>query len=210
MLNVNGFDEILEILLQTIANERCGHASYVGNQDKISVLMGVVNITTDAEPDLINFNNNEECDYVFELDLVDNYFTYSIWPAADENGKYFPNYGLCLVDKDVSKRFEKDYEEFAEHDSDYIKPIRISIDMDIDKNHECNNCKSNNCPNKQKKIQKEAPSVASTVRIDTNDDGTLSGFTKRWQDNNSFFSYTYHSANEKDVLKAMDKFGISK
>lgn len=210
MLNVSGFDELLEILLQTITDINSGHVSYVADQNKISILLGVVNITTDAEPDLINFNNNEDCEYVFELDLVDDYFTYSIWPAADEKGKYYPNYGLCLVDKEVSKKFEKDYEEFAEHDIDYIVPIRISVDLEIENTNECANCKSKDCPNKNKTVTNTTPTVANTVRIHSDDDGNITGFTKRWQDDNSFFSYTYHSSNKNDVLKAMDKLGINK
>ena len=203
MLKVDSYDEILEILLQNIADEGCGHASYISNEDDITELLKLVNIATNAEPELINFDNSCEGYFVFELDYADDDFiTYSIWPAADEEGIYNSNYGLCMVDECVPSEFEHDYDKYSKDDKDYIKPVRIRKTFgDLD----CDSCKVNNCPNKKNSIK-----TSESTKIDTNDDGSLSGFTKTWKNNNSYFSYTFHSTNENDVLDLMDKFQISK
>lgn len=206
MLEVNDFSEIFEILLRNVANEECGHASYVANEEYITELLKVVNISSDAEPDLINFNNNSFTEYVFELDYdEDEGLFYSIWPAVDEHEMYYPNYGLCLVDADVSKDFEREYSRLSDHDKDYIKPIRVAIISEDDGEVDCDDCDAIDCPNKKNSL-----STSESVKIDTDDEGRVSGFTKKWKNDHSFFTYTYHSTNEDDVLDAMEKFGINK
>ena len=194
MMNVESYNEILEILLDNVTSEDCGHACYVSNEEDITKFLSVVNMCTDATPELINFNNANSNEYVFEFDYdVEIGLSYSIWPAADEDGTYFSNYGLCLVDKSISEDFEDDYNtELSIHDEDYIHPIRIKIGED------------------EKETPKKETGISSSesTRIDTNDDGTISGFTKKWENDHSFFTYTYHSTNEDDVLDVMERFGI--
>ena len=206
MLHVKSYDEILEILLQNVADEGSYHAVYVSDEEDIIELLTILNASTDAVPELINFNNNDEKNYyAFELDYYEDEdkhpLTYSIWPARGEKGTFYPNYGLCLVDANVPKNFEKDYDEYSDRDEFYIKPVRVKKDFEDD---ECANCDVNECPNK--------PSIKTSeeTRIDTNDNGKLTGFKKSWTKNNSHFTYSFHSTNEDDVISVMKKFGIKK
>ena len=206
MLHVKSYDEILEILLQNVADEGSHHTVYIGDEEDISELLIILNASTDAVPELINFNNNDEKNYyVLELDYyVDedkHPLTYSVWPARDEKGIFYPNYGLCLVDANVPKNFEKNYEEYSDHDEFFIKPVRVKKDFE---DAACVNCDVNECPNK--------PSIKTSeeTRIDTNDDGRLTGFRKSWTKNNSHFTYSFHSTNEDDVINVMNKLGIKK
>ena len=204
MIHVESFEEILEILLQNVADEGCGHASYVSNEDDITELIRVVNASSDAVIDLINFDNCSEGYYVFELDYDgDDYLSYSIWPAHDEDGLFYTNYGLCLVDECVPDEFEEDYDEYGSHDKDYIKPIRIKKFLDDEP--DCENCDVEDCPHNKPAIR-----TTESTKIDTDDDGSLTGFTKTWKNDHSYFSYTYHSTNEDDVLDLMNRFNIEK
>ena len=134
---------------------------------------------------------------MFELDYdPDDCLSYSIWPAKDENGTFNRNYGLCLVDKNVPKNFEKEYDEYSKDDADYIKPVRIQFTSE-DEEQSCSD-------------KDLTTGISESVRVDTNDDGSISGFTKSWKDKNSYFTYSYHSTNEKDILRLMDKFKINK
>ena len=201
MINVKSFDEILEILLQNIADEGCGHASYVSNEEDITNLLKTVNVSTDAEAELINFDNVNDGYYVFELDYVsDGLITYSIWPAVDTEGIFNTNYGLCLVDECVPSSFEKDYATYGSDDEDYIKPIRVHMGDEPD----CSNCDDTDCPNNKKSLK-----TSEMTRVDTNDDGTLAGFTKSWKNENSHFTYSFHSTNQEDVIEVMDRFDIN-
>ena len=197
MIKVDTYSEILEILLRNVGDETCGHVSFVSDADTITDLLREVNLFTNAEPDLINFDNSGDDFYVFEFDYydVDNYLSYSIWPAQDEDGIFNTNYGLCLVDKVVPKNFEKDYAEYGAKDKDYIKPIRVSFSF-------------KDTEDKSKEEKKPILNSAESTKIDKNDDGSVSGFTKSWKNNNSHFTYSFHSTDEKSVLELMEKLGV--
>ena len=202
MMRIDDLDEFVSILINEVTKSECGHVSYVANEGHITKLLAAINMYSDITPELINFNNNDPGEYVFELDC-DEDITYSIWPAAGEDGIYYPNYGLCFVSKNISNKFENDYDKYADHDDYYIKPIRVYILEDEDE--DCDNCDVSDCPNRNNNL-----SSSESVRIDTDDNGNISGFTKKWTNDHSFFSYTYHSTNEDDVLDVMNKFGINK
>ena len=208
MLHVKSYKEILEILLQNVADEGSHHVVYVSDEEDITELLTMLNASTDAVPELINFNNNDEKNYyVLELDYYEDEgkypLTYSIWPACDEDGIFYPNYGLCLVDVNVPKDFEKDYNKYdANRDEFYIKPLRISRDNKKPViNSSCVNC-NNKCPDKT------AIKASEQTRIDTDNKGKLTGFKKSWTKNNSHFTYSFHSTNEDDVIELMKRFGI--
>ena len=208
MLHVKSYEEILEILLQNVADEGSHHVAYVSNEEDITELLTILNASTDAVPELVNFDNNGEKNYfVLELDYNedDKYsLTYSIWPARDEKGIFYPNYGLCLVDANVPEKFEKDYNRYADRDEFYIGPLRISRDNKKPiVNSSCVNC-NNKCSDKT------SIKTSEQTRIDTDNKGKLTGFKKSWTKNNSHFTYSFHSTNEDNVVELMKRFGIKK
>ena len=156
----------------------CGHSTYVSNADNITDALRYINLYTDAEPGLIEFDNSGNDYYMFELYYDEDILSYSICPACDSDGVFYGNYGLCLIDYNIPDNFESDYSENSAFDNDYVEPVRV-------------------------KIKKDEKEITSDLKIDTLDDGTVSGFTKTWKNNNSYFSYTYHSTNEDDVLSLM-------
>lgn len=209
MLYIKSFDELLDILREGAFEEDCSHACYIADTEKISSLLESINKLTKAVPEFIDFNNfiGEGCPfYNLSLDYDEGDLRYSITPAIDEDGGFYTDFGLCLVDECVPKSFEKDY-KFGEFDRDYQSPIRInwgeepSEDNDDDCKKCTYDCKAPCC----KKNNTE-----EKTKIDTDDEGNVCGFTKSWKDNNSYFTYSYHSTDENDVLDLMKKFNISR
>ena len=210
MLYIDTFDELVAILKECALEEDCGHAFYLADAEKITSLLEKVNNLTNAKPEFIDFNNflGEGCEYyTLALDYFDGDLKYSISPALDEDGDLYSDYGLCLVDEDVYEDFEEEYKTINRHNHDYESPIRIGWgeepaeesdeDVDCDKctyNCDAPCCKRNNTEEKTK--------------IDTDDNGKVCGFTKTWKDKNSYFTYSYHSSKEDDVLDLMKRFKI--
>ena len=215
MLYLESFDELLGVLKTAAYEEDCKHASYVSSTDDITMLLEVVNKNTNAIPEFINFNNlmGEGCEYyTFSFDYdEDEELSYSITPSVDENGRFFPDFGFCLIDECVPKDFERDYKKGSLFD-DYEKPIRVywgeepkeddKIDTDCKKcTYDCNApcCSKNKMNEAEEKIQ-----------IDTDDNGKVRGFSKSWKDKNSFFKYSYYSTKEDDILNQMKKLNINR
>ena len=211
MLYLESFDELLDILKVAASEEECKHASYISSADDITMLLEVVNKKTDAVPEFINFNNfiDEGCEYYtfsFDYDEYDD-LSYSITPAIDENGRFYPDFGLCLVDECVSEDFEKDYKKGLCFNDNYESPIRVcwgeepqeDDEEDLDCKKCTYNCDAPCCQKNETKVN---------TKIDTDDDGKVCGFTKSWEDDNSFFMYSYHSVDEDNVLDLMKKFQI--
>ena len=210
MLYLKSFDELLGILKVAASEEDCKHASYVSSVDDITALLEVVNKKTDAVPEFVNFNNfiDEGCEYyTFSFDYdKDNELSYSITPAIDKNGKFYPDFGLCLVDECVSENFEADYKKGNRFNDNYEKPIRIHWGEEPEEDIDCKKCTYNYtapCCTKNKKGDAE-----EKVQIDTNNSGKVQGFTKTWKDKNSFFKYSYYSTDEDSVLDLMRKLKI--
>ena len=208
MLYIDTFDELVEILKEGAFEEDTGHAFYVADPEQITLLLNSLTKLTNAKLEFIDFNNflGEGCEYYnLSLDYYEGDLRYSVSPTFDENGELYSDYGLCLVDEYVYDEFEKDYHIASRFNDDYETPIRIcwgeepeeELDEDCSKcTYKCDApcCKKNE--------------VEEKTEIDTDDDGKVNGFTKSWKDKNSFFIYSYHSANEKNVLDLMEKFKI--
>ena len=156
------------------------------------------------------FGENERISISYHYDHED-YIGYTEY-SYDEQGEhrvcvsdYDTNGTLTEYDEYVYDEFEKDYHIASRFNDDYETPIRIcwgeepeeELDEDCSKcTYKCDApcCKKNE--------------VEEKTEIDTDDDGKVNGFTKSWKDKNSFFIYSYHSANEKNVLDLMEKFKI--
>ena len=192
MIQIDDYNEILEILLRNIGDEEVGHASFVSDADTITEMLRLVNSSTDAEPDLINFDNSENDYFVLELDFTreDAYLSYSIWPAQGEDEIFNTNYGLCLVDKIVPQSFEKDYAKYGANDPQYIKPIRVCFSF------------------KDEKKKKADTKTSNSLEIKLDDNGNVSGFTKFWENDNSHFTCSFESTDEKTVLDVIKKLGL--
>ena len=181
MINVKDYYDIYKLLMKNVMNEEYKHSSYVSNGDDITNVLRFVNIYTSAEPDLIEFDNYDKRYYVLELYNEDDKISYSICPACDENESFYTNYGLCLVDEKVPDNFEVDYNEYGSHDKSYIEPVRVSM----------------------KKIDESVK-----VHIDRKKDGSIFGFTKVFNDGNTYYSYSYHNLDEDAVLDVMNDLNI--
>ena len=171
------YDIYKKLIDYALDDKYCKHSTYVADADNITDALRYINLYTDAEPGLVEFDNSGNDYYMFELYYDEDVLSYSICPACDSDGMFYGNFGLCLVDNDVPDNFESDYAENSIVDKDYVEPVRVII--------------------------KNEKNVMSDIKIDKSDDGKVSGFTKTWKNNNSYFSYTYHSTNEKDVLDLM-------
>lgn len=213
MLYLESFDKLLDVLKVAASEEDCKHASYISNTNDIAMLMETINKNTNAIPEFINFNNfiGEECNYYsLSLDYGEGELKYSITPAIDEKGKFYPDFGLCLVDECVPDAFETDYKRGYSFNENYESPIRIywgeEPEEDDEDDEDCKRCTVNcdaSCCKKN-----EIGEAEEKTRIDTDDKGRVQGFTKSWKDKNSFFKYSYYSTNEEDVLDFMRKFRI--
>ena len=199
MLYLKTFQELVDILKEGAFEEECGHSSYISNANDITMLLEKVNELTKAKPEFIDFNNfyGEGHDYYsFSFDYEDGELRYSISPATDEDGEFYSDFGLCLVDECVPDNFEEEYREDSDFIKDFESPIRI-------------------CWGEEPKEEKTfcCEKVGNTevkTKVDTNDNGKVMGFTKSWKDSNSYFTYSYHSTDEDDVLKLMKEFKISR
>lgn len=208
MLYIKSFIELLDILKEGVREEECGHASYISRPSDISMLLETVNKNTSITPEFIDFNNfiGEGSNYyTFSFDYLDGELTYSISPAIDEEGHFYTDFGLCLVDECVPKIFEEEYKEESDLVDDYESPIRIcwGEEPEEDEDEDCKKCE----------YECDAPcckmNLEQKTKVDTDDNGKLLGFSKQWKDKNSFFTYSFHSTNEEDVLDLMKKFKIS-
>lgn len=210
MLYLDSFDELVSVLKECAFEEDSGHAVYISEPEKITqVLASTTKLLPNARPEFINFNNFlcEGCEYyTFTIDCSDGDLRYSICPTFDEYGELYPDYGLCLVDECVYDEFEEEYKFVSRHDY-YEDPIRISWgeepEEDDNEDEDCKKCTykcdAPCCKKNETKVN---------TKIDTDDDGKVCGFTKSWEDDNSFFMYSYHSADEDNVLDLMKKFQI--
>ena len=209
MLHVEDYGEIVEILKAAALETECGHAFYVGSELDITSLLEKVTAMTDAKPDYVYFNNSADGYYSLSLDCEDGELYFSIYPAFDEKHKeFYSDYGLCLVDEEVPDQYEKDYKKYSRFGKNYESPVRIcwgeeeSEDNEFDE--QCAKCEANcdaPCCSKNNEISEK-------TKVDTDDNGRVWGFTKSWKDDNSHFTYSYHSTNEKDVLDLIKKFKI--
>ena len=171
------YDIYKKLIDYALDDKYCGHSTYVSDADNVTEALRYVNLYTDAEPGLIEFDNSGNDYYMFELYYDENVLSYSICPACDDDGVFYGNFGLCLVDNNIPDNFESDYSDNSLFDKDYVEPERV--------------------------IVKDEEEISSDIKINTLDDGTVSGFTKTWKNKDSYFSYTYHSTNENDVLDLM-------
>ena len=210
MLYVRDFYEIAELLKEAALNEDCCHASYVSNVDDIMMLLSEINSLTDATPEYLNINSSDDnCEYYsLSLDYYDDELTYSIAPAIDmETEEFYPDYGLCLVDECIPDNFEHDYKAYGQYGKNYQSPIRVYWGEEPQSENEDEDCKkcTYDCdaPCCKKNNQTE-----EKTKVDTDDEGKVCGFTKTWKDGNSFFTYSFHSSNEKDVIDLIKKFKI--
>ena len=208
MLYVESMDEIVDILKEAAFDEDSGHATYVSAETEITALLERVNALTDAKPNYIYFDNSSAGYYSLSLDYIEGELYYSICPALDtDDNTFYPDFGFCLVDECVPKEFERDYKKYGQFDENYEKPIRVYWGEEPENNEldeQCVKCDVDcdaPCCSKNNKISEK-------TKIDTDDDGRVWGFTKSWEDNNSHFTYSYHSTNEKDVLDLIKKFKL--
>ena len=206
MLYIDSFIELVDILKEGAFEEDCKHASYVSNADDITALLEEINEHTKAKPEFVDFNNlrGEGYDYyTLSFDYEDGELRYSITPALDEDGKFYSDFGLCLVDECVPENFEDDYREDCDFIRGYESPIRIYWGEEPKDEDDCEKC-TYNC---------DAPCCTKTnteekTKVDTDDKGKVRGFTKTWKDKNSYFTYSYHNTDENDVLDLMKRFKI--
>jgi len=200
MLYLKTFQELVDILKEGAFEEECGHASYISNAEDITMLLEKVNELTKAKPEFIDFNNFVDEGYEYytlSLDYEDGELSYSITPATDENDKFYTDFGLCLVDECVSERFEEEYREDSDFMRGFESPIRICWGEEPEEKGKESCCKLIDGDTEIK------------TKVDTDDDGKVKGFTKSWKDKNSYFTYSYHSSDEDDVLNLMKQFKIS-
>lgn len=218
MLYLESFEELIEVLKEGVLDEDCYHASYISDANGITALLSEINRTTNIIPDYIDFTNFGGCKYYnFSLDYVDGELIYSISPAWDEeNKKFYSDYGLCLIDDEcVPPYFEEEYKKYGQFNEHYESPIRViwgeepeeDFELDIDCKKCTYDCDAPCCKKNETKISPSSK-VEEKTKIDTDDKGKVYGFTKTWKDNNSFFTYSYHSSNEKDVIDLIKKFRI--
>lgn len=218
MLYLESFGELVELLKEGALDESCHHASYVSTAEDITALLSEVNRFTNMIPDYIDFTNFDGCEYYnLSFDYEDGEFRYSISPALDEEtDEFYPDYGLCLVDECVPSYFEEEYKEYGQFNDNYESPIRVcwgeEPEEDYEDDPDCEKCTYKcdaPCCKKNEPKTSSSPKVEEKTKVDTDDNGKVWGFTKSWKDNNSHFTYSYHSIDEDDVLELMKKFNIS-
>ena len=212
MLYIDSFDELVDILKECAFEEECGHAFYIADAEKITLLLNSLTKLTNAKLEFIDFNNflGEGCEYYnLSLDYDEGDLRYSVSPAVDEDGDLYPDYGLCLVDECVYEDFEEDYKAISIYNEDFESPIRVcwgeEPEEDEEEDKDCKKCTYNcdaPCCNKN--------NVEEKTKIDTDNKGKVCGFTKSWSDKNSFFIYSFRSSNEDDVLDLMKHFKIGR